>query len=96
MPRRSKLPCGAKTRAGPPCKRMALRNGRCRNHGGLSTGPRSPEGMAKSLAALQAGWRRWYESKRRQSKGYRDILPLIEVGQAFDGCFVRYKLCKLR
>ena len=32
--------CGAKTRAGRPCKRFAMANGRCELHGGKSTGPR--------------------------------------------------------
>lgn len=36
------LRCGAKTRAGTPCKRRDLyASGRCRFHGGLSTGPKS-------------------------------------------------------
>jgi len=30
--------CGAKTRAGTPCKRYARENGRCNLHGGKSTG----------------------------------------------------------
>lgn len=34
--------CGAKTRAGGKCKKPAMANGRCRNHGGASTGPKSP------------------------------------------------------
>ncbi|HRL92584.1 MAG TPA: HGGxSTG domain-containing protein [Pseudomonas sp.] len=35
------LNCGATTRAGKPCKRRDLYgSGRCRLHGGLSTGPR--------------------------------------------------------
>jgi len=35
------LRCGAKTRAGTPCKRRDLyTSGRCRLHGGLSTGPK--------------------------------------------------------
>lgn len=59
-PRASRLPprpynpipanqtCGAKTRAGTPCQSRALyRSGRCKNHGGLSTGPRSAEGKAR-------------------------------------------------
>jgi len=34
------LTCGARTRAGTPCKRKDLyTSGRCRLHGGLSTGP---------------------------------------------------------
>lgn len=40
-------PCGAKTRQGTPCKNTRLyKNGRCMNHGGLSTGPRTEEGKA--------------------------------------------------
>lgn len=36
------LRCGARTRAGTPCKRRDLfASGRCRLHGGLSTGPKS-------------------------------------------------------
>ena len=30
--------CGAKTRSGKPCKNFAMENGRCRMHGGKSTG----------------------------------------------------------
>ncbi|MDX8384772.1 MAG: HGGxSTG domain-containing protein [Ghiorsea sp.] len=37
--------CGAKTRAGTPCKRRDLYNaGRCKLHGGLSTGATTKEG----------------------------------------------------
>ena len=32
--------CGANTRAGHPCKRFAMANGRCEFHGGKSTGPK--------------------------------------------------------
>lgn len=36
--------CGARTRAGGSCRGIAIaRNGRCKLHGGLSTGPKSPE-----------------------------------------------------
>jgi hypothetical protein len=41
-------PCGARTRAGTPCKRNDVYwNGRCKLHGGLSTGPRTAAGKAK-------------------------------------------------
>lgn len=30
--------CGAKTRSGQPCRNRAMENGRCRMHGGKSTG----------------------------------------------------------
>ena len=43
--------CGARTRAGCPCKGPAMKNGRCRMHGGASTGPKTPEGRARIAAA---------------------------------------------
>jgi len=45
------VPCGAKTRRGTPCQGPAMRNGRCRMHGGLSTGPRTREGLERSRKA---------------------------------------------
>jgi len=45
--------CGAKTRKGTSCQCMALRNGRCKLHGGLSTGAKTPEGKAKALMNLK-------------------------------------------
>jgi hypothetical protein len=45
--------CGAKARTtGCPCRAPAMPNGRCRMHGGTSTGPRTPQGMARMIAAL--------------------------------------------
>jgi hypothetical protein len=43
--------CAARTRAGGCCRQPAMRNGRCRMHGGLSTGPRTVEGRARCAAA---------------------------------------------
>ncbi len=43
--------CGARTRAGAACRAPAMANGRCRMHGGLCTGPRTAEGMARMIAA---------------------------------------------
>ena len=54
--------CGATTRAGTPCKRKDIyRNGRCKYHGGMSTGAKTPEGKARQIA----GFRRWLEGKRQ-------------------------------
>jgi len=48
-----KLYCGARTRTGSACKRKDLyRSGKCRLHGGLSTGPRTVTG--KSVSSLNA------------------------------------------
>ena len=41
--------CGARTRCGGCCRQPAMRNGRCRMHGGLSTGPRTAAGLARAL-----------------------------------------------
>ena len=43
--------CGARTRAGDPCRQPALVNGRCRLHGGHSTGPRTDAGKSATRAA---------------------------------------------
>ena len=44
--------CGAKTRRGTACQCPAnKKNGRCKVHGGASTGPRSEEGRARISAA---------------------------------------------
>jgi hypothetical protein len=43
--------CSARTRAGNCCRQPAMKNGRCRMHGGLSTGPRTAEGRARCAAA---------------------------------------------
>lgn len=37
--------CGAKTRRATRCQCPAMANGRCRLHGGLSTGPRTVAGI---------------------------------------------------
>jgi hypothetical protein len=47
--------CGAKTRKGAPCQAQGRgKGGRCKLHGGMSTGPKTPEGKARSLAALRS------------------------------------------
>lgn len=41
--------CGAKTRAGGVCKAPAMGNGRCRVHGGKSTGPKDQSGNTNAV-----------------------------------------------
>ena len=57
--------CGAKTRAGHLCKRKPLPNGRCPNHGGKSTGPRTYEGRQRIAEAQVARWSAWRVENRR-------------------------------
>ena len=52
--------CGAFCRqTGLPCQAPALKNGRCKHHGGMSLplGQKTPEGKAKALANLIPGAR---------------------------------------
>jgi len=76
---RHKQLCGAYARStGNPCRAKALANGRCKNHGGLSTGPKTPEGksriaeatkhrMASGQAELaKEGFQRWLNDGGRR------------------------------
>ena len=65
-PKRLRGHCGARCRDGHRCLAPPVwdsmmdrpRNGRCRMHGGLSTGPRTPEGLARAIAAARRRPRR--------------------------------------
>ena len=57
--------CGAQTRTGHPCRCLALKNGRCRLHGGLSTGPRTKDGWART----RAGFAAWSKRNREGEAG---------------------------
>lgn len=48
--------CGANTRDGRCLNAPINGTGRCRLHGGASTGPRTPEGRQKNSDALKARW----------------------------------------
>ncbi len=50
----AKTHCDAKTRNGTRCKCPAMPSGRCRFHGGLSTGPKTKEGRERIAAAQRA------------------------------------------
>ena len=74
--------CGALTRKGQPCQAPAVwdrehnrpRNGRCRRHGGLSTGPRTEEGRARIA-----------ESNRRRAEARREAVGPDGI-QEVPGC----------
>lgn len=78
-PKSERPRCGARTRKGTPCQAPALwdkehnrpRNGRCRLHGGLSTGPRTTDGANHSLEALQHGHQAWRERHLAQRNNLR-------------------------
>jgi hypothetical protein len=59
---RAELYCGALTRKKRRCRVYKLRGRkRCKFHAGLSTGPRTEAGKARSAAAVAASWSRWRE-----------------------------------
>ena len=59
LSRQTRARCGARTRRGTACLRTAFPNGRCPNHGGLSTGPRTEAGKQRISQAQTARWVRW-------------------------------------
>ena len=49
-----KIICGARRKYdGNPCQAKALKSGRCKYHGGMSTGAKTIEGKRKSYANLR-------------------------------------------
>ena len=60
--------CGAKTRKGTSCNGPAMANGRCRMHGGKSTGPRTPEGLER---ARRGNWKHGrYSAEAKAGRQY--------------------------
>lgn len=52
------MACEAKTKAGTPCKLKAIyANGRCKFHGGLSTGPKTEAGKEQARINGMCGGR---------------------------------------
>jgi hypothetical protein len=81
---KKKVKCGAYARStGHPCQAQALTNGRCKNHGGKSTGPKTQEGrkaIAEATSLRMAtgqlikaleGFKKWLDS------GGRSILSAL-------------------
>ena len=81
---RAALRCGARTRAGTSCRSPAMANGRCRLHGGHSTGPRTAEGLERIRAARTTHGLRTAEmdAMRQMMRALRDeqrrVLELVK------------------
>lgn len=76
------IPCGATTRAGTPCKRTDLfTNGRCKFHGGMSTGAKTRAGRKRQ----RDGYRAWLAQQRASKAGrkrtrtYTSDVPCIDA-----------------
>ena len=81
---RKKVKCGAYARTtGNPCQAKAMTNGRCKNHGGMSTGPKTPKGRQAIAQATRQ--RMALGQQERALKGFyswiddggRDILSRL-------------------
>src|SRR3954453_12982846 len=74
--------CGAKRRDGGTCQSPAMANGRCRMHGGKSTGPRTAEGLERSR---KARWKHGHYSREAREEraaaraGLRLIRAILDV-----------------
>lgn len=64
--------CGAKTRSGTPCRGPGMLNGRCRMHGGTSTGPRTEQGLER---CRRANWKHG----RRSAKATHERKQAVEL-----------------
>ena len=75
--------CGAKTRAGKPCQNAAMANGRCRMHGGKSTGaPKNNQNSVKAGALY--------------SDYYTDEEKLLADELELESIDAELRLCKIR
>jgi glucans biosynthesis protein len=77
--------CGAKTRLGGCCAQPAMRNGRCRFHGGKSTGARTAAGRARCARARRTHG--FYSAEtvalRRQARAhFRRVRTLLAAAGA--------------
>src|SRR5262245_23760753 len=69
--------CGARSkRTGKPCRGAAMPNGRCKLHGGKSTGPRTPEGLERSR---RPNWKHRYFSREAKAERSRVRAAMLAV-----------------
>ena len=78
--------CEARTRRGTLCQRpWSKQNGRCRLHGGRSTGPRTEDGVARLVASKTTHGRTTKaeraKAKRRAEVGRQVIGELKDIEQ---------------
>lgn len=77
--------CGARTRQGSACRQPAMANGRCRLHGGKSTGPRTAEGLER---CQRTRWKHGLRSNelnalkragRQTLRSVSDLIPILRL-----------------
>jgi hypothetical protein len=70
--------CGAKTRRGTLCQCPAMANGRCRIHGGKSTGPKTKAGIKRIQKAVTKHGN--FTNERREQRAY--FRSLVRMARA--------------
>jgi hypothetical protein len=65
--------CGAKNRQGRPCQCPAMKNGRCRLHGGLSTGAKTLTGLERIRRAVTKHGR-YSQATKTEQLSFRALL----------------------
>jgi hypothetical protein len=66
--------CGAKTRAGTPCRQKTIYwNGRCKFHGGMATGPKTDAGKEQSRINGRKGGR-----PRKDAAGKTEVMEPLQ------------------
>lgn len=81
--------CGAKTRSGEPCKNYAMENGRCRMHGGKSTGPKDKTKLKENKNAEKHGFFSKYLPKETMDL-VNDMENLNTIDILWDNIKVQY------
>ena len=66
--------CGARTRLGAPCGQPAMANGRCRMHGGRSTGPRTADGVERLRKA-----RTRHGAYGKEARKMRELIRVLKA-----------------
>lgn len=74
--------CGAKTRRATTCRQPAMKNGRCRLHGGKSTGPKTAAGIRRIQEAnTKHGFysKQAIEDRRVAREAFRHMRALLSA-----------------
>ena len=76
LPHEDVLRCGAKTRSGGSCGHYSMANGRCRYHGGLSTGPKNPQVKHGYYTKEAIAERKWLNELLKEANEFASEISL--------------------
>ena len=74
VPKGERPQCGAKTRSGKLCKAKVVQGRKkCRMHGGLSTGPKTAEGIERIREAQKRRWGQYRDDSIKNDNNSSDL-----------------------